>query len=71
LIKRFDYEPGQQVEKIGGDYTFKGVVVAAFEKTSRAERYVIEDDRGMLHIHSAKDLRLATRTPDPEHREKT
>jgi len=47
-----------RVEKVGGDYTFKGVVVAAFPKLSGAIRYVVEDDRGILHIYSEKNLRL-------------
>ncbi len=49
---------GDVVEKIGGDYTFVGIVVAAFAKLSGAQRYVVEDDRGVLHIFSAKNLKL-------------
>lgn len=52
------YSIGDLVEKVGGDYTFIGVVVAAFQKLSGAERYVVEDDRGVLHVYSAKCLRL-------------
>lgn len=52
------YAVGDLVEKVGGDYTFIGVVVAAFKKLSGAERYVVEDDRGVLHVYSAKVLRL-------------
>lgn len=52
------YSVGDHVEKVGGDYTFIGVVVAAFNKLSGAERYVVEDDRGVLHVYSAKVLRL-------------
>ena len=52
------YSVGDLVEKVGGDYTFIGVVVAAFKKLSGAERYVVEDDRGVLHVYSAKVLRL-------------
>lgn len=52
------YSVGDHVEKVGGDYTFIGVVVAAFKKLSGAERYVVEDDRGVLHVYSAKVLRL-------------
>lgn len=48
---------GDKVEKIGGDYTFVGVVVAAFDKLSGVRRYVVEDDRGVLHVYSAKTLR--------------
>jgi len=49
---------GDQVEKIGGDYTFVGYVVAVFPKLSGAIRLVVEDDRGVLHVYSEKILRL-------------
>ena len=48
---------GDKVEKVGGDYTFVGIVVAAFKKLSGAERFVVEDDRGVLHVYSEKILR--------------
>lgn len=47
-----------RVEKVGGDYTFVGVIVAKFHKISGAVRFVVEDDRGVLHIYSEKNLRL-------------
>lgn len=47
---------GDQVTKVGGDYTFDGEVVASFQKKSGQWRYVVEDDRGILHIFSAKNL---------------
>lgn len=47
-----------KVEKVGGDYTFVGIIVAKFTKLSGVERYVVEDDRGVLHIYSEKNLRL-------------
>jgi len=46
----------QTVRKVGGDYTFEGVVVAVFTKLSGKVRYVVEDDRGVLHIFSDKQL---------------
>jgi hypothetical protein len=49
---------GDEVEKIGGDYTFVGVVVADFKKLSGGRRLVVEDDRGVLHVYSEKNLRL-------------
>lgn len=49
---------GSKVSKTGGDYRFDGVVVAAFEKLSKQIRYVVEDDRGILHIYSEKNLKL-------------
>lgn len=48
---------GDRVEKIGGDYTFIGHIVSVFTKRSGAVRYVVEDDRGVLHIYSEKNLK--------------
>lgn len=48
------------VSKVGGDYTFDGIVVAVFQKQSGMWRYVVEDDRGVLHIYSAKNLEKRT-----------
>jgi len=47
---------GDKVQKVGGDYTFVGVVVSVFWKRSGHVRYVVEDDRGILHIFSEKNL---------------
>lgn len=47
---------GDKVKKIGGDYTFEGVVVSVFTKLSGVIRYVVEDDRGVLHVYSEKNL---------------
>lgn len=49
---------GDKVEKVGGDYIFDGIVVSVFEKLSGKIRYVVEDDRGILHIFSDKQLKL-------------
>jgi hypothetical protein len=51
------YNVGDKVEKVGGDYTFEGTVVSVFEKLSGAVRLVVEDDRGVLHVYSEKNLR--------------
>lgn len=48
---------GDKVSKVGGDYTFEGTVVAGFYKLSGAPRYVVEDDRGVLHVYSFKNLK--------------
>lgn len=48
---------GDRVEKVVGDYTFVGVV-AKFTKLSGAVRFVVEDDRGVLHVYSEKNLKL-------------
>jgi hypothetical protein len=47
---------GDCVEKIGGDYTFRGVVVAVFSKRSGAVRVVVENDDGILHIFNPGQL---------------
>ena len=49
---------GDKVEKIGGDYTFKGTVVAAFHKLKGQPRYVVEDDRGLLFIFNEMGIEL-------------
>lgn len=49
---------GDYVEKVGGDYQFVGYVVSVFTKRSGAVRLVVEDDRGVLHVYSEKNLRL-------------
>lgn len=49
---------GDRVEKTGGDYYFEGKVVAAFQKLSGAERYVVENPAGILHVYSEKNLKL-------------
>lgn len=51
------FNVGDKVEKVGGDYTFVGIVVSVFEKLSGAIRLVVEDDRGVLHVYSEKILR--------------
>ena len=57
----FYFEVGDKVSKVGGDYRFDGVVVAVFTKLdAKALRYVVEDDRGVLHIYSTKNLELRT-----------
>lgn len=52
------FKVGDKVEKVGGDYTFVGVVVSVFQKLSGAVRLVVEDDRGVLHVYSEKNLRM-------------
>lgn len=50
-----------RVTKLGGDYTFRGVVVAVFYKRSGILRYVVENDEGILHIYSRTNLRVVRR----------
>jgi hypothetical protein len=52
-----EFYVGDKVSKVGGDYQFEGHVVCKFAKRSGAVRYVVEDDRGVLHIYSAKNLK--------------
>lgn len=47
---------GTIVEKTAGDYTFAGVIVAAFKKHSGHWRYVVENDAGILHIFNGRQL---------------
>jgi len=47
-----------KVAKISGDYDFEGIVVSAFRKLDGKVRYVVEDDRGILHIFSDANLDL-------------
>ena len=54
------FSVGDQVSKVGGDYRFDGTVVVVLTKLSGAIRYVVEDDRGVLHIYSAKNLARRT-----------
>lgn len=53
------YPVGSKVSKVGGDYRFDGVVVASFKKLGGLVRYVVEDDRGVLHIYGPKNLKLS------------
>lgn len=45
------------VKKVGGDYSFEGVVVCRFVKLNRRSiRYVVEDNRGVLHVYNGRNL---------------
>lgn len=44
------YQIGQKFEKRGGDYRFKGTIVAAFTKLNGTIRYVGENSDGLLFI---------------------
>ena len=52
------FEFGIKVKKVGGDYTYEGVIAGIILKTSGEIRYVVEDDRGMLFIFNEKSLEL-------------
>lgn len=52
-------ELGKHVEKITGDYTFEGTVVADFFTLAGKRRLVVEHDgTHMLHIFSEGNLRV-------------
>jgi hypothetical protein len=51
---------GQRVVKQGEDSRFEGEVVACFVKRNlKTVRYVVENDEGVLHIASERQLQLA------------
>jgi hypothetical protein len=52
------FQVGDKVEKLKGDYYFGGWVVAAFTKVNGAERYVVENPAGILHVYSEGNLSL-------------
>lgn len=54
----YSLKVGDIVDKVGGDYTFTGTVVAASTKLSGKVRVVVEDDRGILHIFSETNLKI-------------
>lgn len=64
------FKVGDAVKKNGGDYIFDGIVVSVFTKLSGKIRLVVEDDRGILHVFSERNLCHARREWTPEeHRE--
>lgn len=57
-IKQTMLTVGDWVEKITGDYTFGGTVVAVFNKLNGGPlRVVVENKQGILHIFSPNQLR--------------
>jgi hypothetical protein len=55
--EKFNFVLGDKVRKIGGDARFEGTIVSVFLKLdNETERYVVEDDRGLLMIYSPRDL---------------
>lgn len=51
---------GDKVRKVGGDYSFEGVVVSVFEKFTWGDvkpiRVVVQNPDGVLHIFNPKQL---------------
>lgn len=56
-VKASEFRLGEHVSKVGGDYRFDGTVIGVFVKLSGVVRYAVEDDRGVIHIYSAKNLK--------------
>lgn len=56
-----------RVTKVTGDYSFDGTVVAAFDKVDGKERFVVEDERGALHIYGEQNLRLIGNDADHQY----
>ena len=54
-----------KVRKGGGDYTFEGWVMAAFQKRSGAWRYAVENMDGVLHIFGGHQLALIEKGAAP------
>ena len=50
------FNHGDKVTKANSDYYLLGKIVATFTKNSGERRYVVEDERGTLLIHSDKTL---------------
>lgn len=63
MSKSREFGVGQRVQKSGGDYSFEGRIVAAFQKWNReltrqggAWRYVVQNREGLLHIFNGNQL---------------
>lgn len=55
-FKPRNFEVGDRVFKMGGDYTFKGEIRSVFPKKSGVLRAVVENDDGILHIYNLTQL---------------
>lgn len=55
--KAAGYQVGQKFEKTGGDYSFKGTIVAVFAKLSGVVRYVGENEDGLLFIFNESSIK--------------
>ena len=50
---------GEQVLKEGGDYRFRGQVIAVFKKKNGIDtRVVVENEDGILHIFNPGQLKV-------------
>ena len=51
-----DFQIGDRVKKVGGDYRFEGTIVSVFKKLTGQTRLVVEDTRGLLFIFNENNL---------------
>lgn len=60
------FKINDHVLKIGEDSKFEGYVVASFVKRNgKTVRYVVENEDGVLHIASGKQLRWMSEITNP------
>lgn len=64
------YPVGTKFEKTGGDYNFKGEIVAVFSKKSGAVRYVGENEDGLLFIFNHASIIPLERPDRPINQER-
>lgn len=57
MDEELKYGRGCEFEKTGGDYTFKGTVVAPFKKLNGTVRYVGENADGLLFIFNESSMK--------------
>lgn len=53
-----NYAIGVTVEKIGGDYNYRGEIRGIVHKKNGATRYVVENSDGLLFIFNPTQLRI-------------
>lgn len=55
---KFKFAVGDEVHKLGGDYTFQGWIVSRWTKRGNpnAIRYDVENPEGLVHIMNEKQL---------------
>lgn len=54
---------GDLVKKTGGDFSYRGTVVATFKKLAGIEKVVVESKEGVLHVFSPSELTLLPPKP--------
>ena len=54
----FRFNIDDRVEKYTGDYQIAGIVVACFYTLNHKQRYVVEHEKGILHIYNETQLRM-------------